>query len=201
MIIDKNKFLLTPMTLLWNRNQEYDFCLYISNNMQGYFLEFGVWEGKSINYMAKKKPNITFYGFDSFEGLPEDWDMGNKIEKKGHFKVNKLPDVEKNVILIKGWFDETINNWKQKYSGPIQFINIDADLYSSTKTILYELNNQIIKNTIIRFDDLLDSPIAPYPKWQEGEWRALCEWCKEKDRVVMPISRSWKQGCTIVVKK
>ena len=60
MIIDKNKFLLTPMTLLWNRNQEYDFCLYISNNMQGYFLEFGVWEGKSINYMAKKNQILLF---------------------------------------------------------------------------------------------------------------------------------------------
>lgn len=200
MILDKNKFLLTPMTLLPNRFAEYEYCLYITNNLNGYFMEFGVYKGKSINFMAKKKPNTVFYGFDSFEGLPEDWDMGNKVEKKGHFNFNGIPDVEKNVVLIKGWFDNTIKKWKGQNDGQISFINIDSDLYSSAKTILYELNDQIVKNTVIRFDDLLDSPIARYPKWVEGEWKALCEWCKDKNRDVVPVARSWKQGCTLVVK-
>ncbi len=201
MLINANKFLLTPIILLDNRSMEYDFCMQVIQKAKGYCMEFGVWEGKSINHMAKKRNDLIFYGFDSFEGLPEKWDMGNKVEDKGHFKVDKIPEVEKNVILIKGWFDKTIKDWKIKHKNPIQFINIDSDLYSSAKTILFELNDQIIKDTLIRFDDLLPSPIAPYPKWQEGEWKALCEWCEKYDREIIPLARSWKQGCTIIVKK
>ena len=38
-----------------------------------YYLEFGVFKGKSINLFSSKLPQITFNGFDSFEGLQEDW--------------------------------------------------------------------------------------------------------------------------------
>ena len=63
------------------------------------------------------------------------------------------------------------------------------------------LDPQIVKDTIIRFDDLLPSPISPYPKWLEGEWKALSEWVEKFKREIVPISRSWKQGCTILVIK
>ena len=89
----------------------------------------------------------------------------------------------------------------KKYKGEISFINIDCDLYSSTKTVLEYLNQQIVKNTIIRFDDLLPSPLSPYPNWMEGEWKALSEWVKKYRREIIPLARSWKQGCTILVKK
>ena len=36
-------------------------------------LEFGVYGGLSINYMAKQLPKVSFVGFDSFEGLKVDW--------------------------------------------------------------------------------------------------------------------------------
>src|SRR5258708_4193477 len=38
----------------------------------GLFLEFGVWSGKTINLTAERV-NGPVHGFDSFEGLPEDW--------------------------------------------------------------------------------------------------------------------------------
>jgi hypothetical protein len=41
-------------------------------NMVGTIAEFGVWKGESINYLAKLT-NETIFGFDSFEGLQEDW--------------------------------------------------------------------------------------------------------------------------------
>jgi len=37
----------------------------------GLVLEFGVFKGESLNYIAKKLPLNTVYGFDSFEELPD----------------------------------------------------------------------------------------------------------------------------------
>jgi hypothetical protein len=75
----------------------------------GLFIEFGVYSGKTINFISSKIDN-TIYGFDSFEGLPEDWRDGYE---KGHFKMEKLPEVRENVKLIKGWFDETLPQFIQ----------------------------------------------------------------------------------------
>src|SRR5215813_1213642 len=60
--------------------------------------EFGVFEGQSINQIASLTSK-TVFGFDSFQGLPEQW---GTVEK-GTFRVTKLPTVEKNVELIQGW--------------------------------------------------------------------------------------------------
>tara|TARA_B100000886_G_scaffold339392_1_gene304743 strand:+ start:913 stop:1512 length:600 start_codon:yes stop_codon:yes gene_type:complete len=199
--MDPSKFLYHPMRLLDHREMEYRFCMQNIQFDNGLFLEFGVYNGSSINILSKLRPNKIFHGFDTFTGLPEDWDLGNKKIKAGHFYLEKMPSVEKNVILHKGLFEDTIPKWKKQYREKISFINIDCDLYSSTKTVLEHLNSQIVKDTIIRFDDLLPSPIRPYPKWLEGEWKALSEWVGKFKREIVPLSRSWKQGCTILVIK
>ena len=193
------EFLYTPMVLLDNRLMEYQFCMQNILHPKGHYVEFGVYEGKSINYLASLNKNITFHGFDSFEGLPEQWFMGHKVIEKGHFAVSELPKVVPNVVLHEGWFEDTIPVLKKDHKRHISFINIDCDLYKSTKTVLELLNNQIVESTLIRFDDLLPSPISPYPKWEEGEWKALVEWCKNYDREVVPLARSWKQGCIMKV--
>lgn len=199
--MDPIKFLYHPMRLLDHREMEYRFCMQNTKFENGLFLEFGVYKAESINILSKLKPNKIFHGFDTFTGLPEEWDMGHKKIRAGHFALEKIPIVEKNVILHKGLFEDTLPEWIKKYKEKISFINIDCDLYSSTKTVLEYLNPQIVKDTIIRFDDLLPSPLSPYPKWIEGEWKALKEWIEKFNREVIPISRSWKQGCTILVKR
>tara|TARA_B100000989_G_scaffold45227_1_gene28928 strand:- start:717 stop:1316 length:600 start_codon:yes stop_codon:yes gene_type:complete len=199
--MDPSKFLYHPMRLLDHREMEYRFCMQNIQFDNGLFLEFGVYNGSSINILSKLRPKEIFHGFDTFTGLPEDWDLGDKKIKAGHFYLENMPIVEKNVILHKGLFEDTIPKWQKQYKKKISFINIDCDLYSSTKTVLEHLNSQIVKDTIIRFDDLLPSPIRPYPKWLEGEWKALSEWVEKFKREIVPLSRSWKQGCTILVIK
>ena len=99
----------------------------------GLVLEFGVSRGTTINHIAKKLPNQTVYGFDSFEGLPEDW---NGVCKKEHFLVKGLPKVDKNTTLIKGWFNDTLDLFlKNNPDIVIDMIHIDCDLYSSTKDV------------------------------------------------------------------
>ena len=39
----------------------------------GLYFEFGVRSGRSINHIARRRPEVTVHGFDSFEGLPEPW--------------------------------------------------------------------------------------------------------------------------------
>ena len=119
--------------------------------------------------------------------------MGDKKIEAGHFSLEKMPDVEKNVILHKGLFDVTIPEWVKKHKEKISFINIDCDLYSSTKTVLEKLNSQIVKDTMIRFDDLLPSPLRPYPNWLQGEWRLFANGLKNlKDRLLQFLDRGNK---------
>jgi hypothetical protein len=101
----------------------------------GLHLEFGVYKGASINRLARLRPEIKFYGFDSFVGLPETWTMG---ATKGAFSVNgKLPAVRRNVELISGYFDSSLPPFIAASKGQqIAFMHIDCDLYSSTKCVL-----------------------------------------------------------------
>jgi hypothetical protein len=137
--------------------------------IEGLWLEFGVWKGTTINWMAATT-NQTVYGFDSFEGLPHDWDRGNCIQSAKDFNLNgKMPRVRDNVILIKGWFKDTIPQFaKIQKDKPIALMHVDCDLYSSTKQIFDNLANNIVAGTVIIFDELIN-----YPRFQHEEWKAF----------------------------
>jgi predicted O-methyltransferase YrrM len=132
----------------------------------GLICEFGVFSGCSINHIAMQV-NQTVYGFDSFEGLPERWRDGFD---KAHFKVTHLPKVHSNVTLVKGWFDRTLPEFLQEHVEPINFMHVDCDLYSSTKTIFELCANRIISGTVIVFDEYFN-----YDGWENGEYKAFQE--------------------------
>lgn len=137
------------------------------------WLEFGVCTGSTINYISKFTTD-TVYGFDSFEGLPEKWRDGYD---KGAFALNgNLPQVNNNIKLIKGWFNETVLDFIQIQNKKVSFIHIDADLYSSTKYILDVLKNYIDEDCIIVFDELVN-----YPGFDgdTGELKAFYEFITE----------------------
>lgn len=134
---------------------------------EGLIAEFGVHNGTSINYMARKTSRII-HGFDSFEGLPESW---SGVFSKGTFNLDgKEPKVRKNVKLYKGFFSETLPLFLEKNKESFAFIHIDADLYSSTKCIFDLIKERIKSGTIIQFDEFFN-----YPGWQRGEYRAFEE--------------------------
>lgn len=134
---------------------------------KGLFLEFGVFAGNTINMYSAARPDVTFYGFDSFEGLPEDWFA---FSKKAFSLNGNLPPVNKNVELIKGWFDETLPPFLEKHPGHVSFVSIDCDLYSSTKTVLDLLAPRIGPGTMIYFDEYFG-----FYGWQEHEFKAFQE--------------------------
>ncbi|NLF83438.1 MAG: hypothetical protein GX568_05595 [Candidatus Gastranaerophilales bacterium] len=138
--------------------------------LDGLYLEFGVYNGSSINYIAELKKDKTIYGFDSFEGLPEDWEGS----LKGKFKVDSIPEVKNNVKLIKGWFNETLPLFARENNEQVAFIHVDCDLYSSTKTIFNQLGSKIISGTIIFFDEYFN-----YEGWEQHEFKAFHEFCRQ----------------------
>lgn len=143
---------------------------------EGLYMEFGVYQGKSINLFAELiKPNLI-YGFDSFEGLPEGWKIAFDTEfQKGHFDLKgSLPEVRGNVVLVKGWFDKTLPGFAKEHANrPVAFIHIDADLYSSTKIVFDNLDKFDLDGTVILFDEYYG-----YQRYQEGEYKALNEFLK-----------------------
>lgn len=139
--------------------------------LSGLYLEFGVFSGTSINYIASKTPQ-TVHGFDSFEGLPEFWRDGFD---KGAFEVPALPKVRTNVMLHKGWFDNTLPQFVKIHHDAIALLHVDCDLYSSTKTIFAFLGERIVKGTVIVFDEYFN-----YPMWQHGEFKAFQEFIQER---------------------
>jgi tetratricopeptide (TPR) repeat protein len=132
----------------------------------GLILEFGVRHGTSIRQLASltSKP---IYGFDSFQGLPEDW---HQESKEVYSTRGKIPKVPAHVTLIPGWFDQTLPLFLAKYEEDIALINIDCDIYSSTKTVLDLLSARIKKGTIIIFDEYIGNL-----HWEEDEHKAFME--------------------------
>jgi hypothetical protein len=135
----------------------------------GLFLEFGVYKGETINFIASKIKN-NIYGFDSFEGLPEDWRDGFD---KGFFKMDEMPKVRNNVVLYKGWFRDTLPKFLKEHKEDFAFIHFDCDLYLSTRDILDLAGDRIMENTICVFDEYFN-----YPGWRSGEHKAFQEFVK-----------------------
>jgi hypothetical protein len=133
-----------------------------------FYLEFGVWVGTTINFFSKYVN--TIYGFDSFEGLREDW-VGFNNFPKGHFNLNKkLPKLNKNVIPVVGWVQDTLVPFLEKHKPEINFVHMDMDTYETTKFVLTKIKPYLVKNCIIAFDELYY-----YSGWEVGEYKALKE--------------------------
>ena len=132
----------------------------------GHFLEFGVFTGGTIRYIAKLKRDTIIHGFDSFEGLPESW-AGFNLAREAFNLRGRLPRVPNNVVLHRGWFRDTLPGWCDQNPGPISFAHVDCDVYSSTVEILESLRERLQVGTVILFDEYFN-----YPNWERHEFKA-----------------------------
>ena len=100
-----------------------------------------------------RDPQSRFIGFDSSEGLPEDW-LGNYT--KGTFDVGgAVPQIDdERVNFIKGWFQNTLPGFLKEFTPRSRLVvHSDSDLYSSTLFTLATLNTQLVPGSVIIFDD------------------------------------------------
>jgi predicted O-methyltransferase YrrM len=134
---------------------------------EGMILEFGVATAHTTNLIAEQVPERRVYGFDGFQGLPENWTPSTP---EGTFARDALPEVRGNVELVVGYFDRTLVPFLDTHPEAVSFLHCDCDLYSSTQTVLMALKNRIRPGTIIVFDEYFN-----YPDWRRHEHAAFME--------------------------
>ena len=129
----------------------------------GLALEFGVASGDTLRRIAARR--LPAHGFDSFEGLPEDWRSGFE---QGAF-AQEMPKVNGAELHI-GWFEDSLPKFLTDHEGSFAFVHLDADLYSSTVTIFTEAEDRFVPGTVLLFDEYFN-----YPGWEQHEHKAFLE--------------------------
>lgn len=121
-----------------NRSELWNFaCEEVGRNSKLIYVEFGVYQGKSIKYFSENfvNQNNKFIGLDTFEGLPEEWDTAN-VPIGTYSTFGEIPDInDERVFFYKGLCQDTSEKWLKDTSihdESILFCHFDADLYSAT---------------------------------------------------------------------
>lgn len=157
----------------------------------GGVLEFGVAAGDSLRYIAARAGR-TVHGFDSFQGLPEDWP--GRHEEKGHYSTGgALPDVPGNVVLHPGLFDATLPAYLAENDEPAALLHVDCDLYSSTKTVLDVMAERIVPGTVIVFDEYFN-----HVNWRDNEFQAFQEFVQARGVTYRYLCWSYQQAAVII---
>jgi predicted O-methyltransferase YrrM len=133
----------------------------------GLALEFGVYSGRTLSMIAQARPGGAVYGFDSFAGLPETWRAGFRAGAFGD--VPEPPDVPGAEIVV-GMFADTVPGFLAAHPGPVDLLHLDADLYSSTATVLDLVGPRLRPGSVVVFDEFFN-----YPGWEQHEARAWRE--------------------------
>jgi len=155
-----------------------------ANTKYKHVLEFGVGVGTSMQYLVRYAPiGSEIFGFDTFEGLPEDWigRRGRLIESKGTFSNGGVPPAIEGVRWFQGFFKDTIPEYL-KIGQPLSLVHVDCDLYDSTVDVLYGINDLIMPGTTIVFDEWWFMHKDGTRKYNGHEQQVFYKWVAEKQR-------------------
>lgn len=132
------------------------------------YIEFGVSRGVSFRWWVNKitNQNSRFYGFDTFDGLPENWGRFKKGDMSNGCRPPDIKDTR--VKFFQGLFQQTLNDFLSSYvPDKRKVIHLDADLYSATLYVLTTMTPFIKKGDILFFDEF-NVPLH--------EFKAFTEW-------------------------
>lgn len=153
--------------------------------------EFGVWMGNSFRYLIDSFP--AGFGFDTFEGLPENW---HGLPPGTYSSFGQVPNIL-GADFITGEFRDTLPGFFGEARPMAGLINFDADLYSSTMTALTHAAPVIDDRTVLIFDELIVNR-----NWEQDEFRALREFCEANklSYEVFAVSLFTKQAACLLRK-
>ena len=101
----------------------------------------------------------------------------------------KIPRLNKNVIPIKGWVQDTLPEFIKNNEKKINFIHMDMDTYKTSKFILEQTKPYLTKGCIILFDQLFN-----FHGWDIGEYKALTETFDENEYSFLSFSINGQQA-------
>lgn len=171
----------------------------ISNNIEGDFVECGVWKGGSCMLIAytllqKNVKDRNIWLYDTFAGMTKPGEMDGDIEKaewkrqkiaddKNSWCLGELDDVKINMFktgypvekisFVKGKVEETI---PQFIPENIALLRLDTDWYESTKHELEYLYPVLSYKGVLLIDD--------YGAWQ-GAKKATDEYFGKQEQVLL----------------
>lgn len=131
------------------------------------YLEFGVFRGASISKWSEinTHPLSRFFGFDCFEGLPEDWVAISGTGPRGSYSAGgKIPtSSDGRVRFVKGQFAKTLPGFLRTFQSSSRLIvHNDADLFSSTLYVLTKIDSVVEPGTVVIFDEFSN----PLHEWK-----------------------------------
>ena len=118
------------------------------------YFEFGVAGGFSFKWWLEKNQQAgsRFFGFDTFEGLPEKWGAFEKGSMA--YAMDSLQINDSRASLYKGLFQETLNPFLGEYDNKNRkLIHIDSDLFSSAIFVMTQLYRFLKPGDILLFDE------------------------------------------------
>jgi hypothetical protein len=137
------------------------------------YLEFGVYQGASLRMWCAmdRNPESRFFGFDSFQGLPEDWTADKPA---GTFSTGVPQIGDDRCRLLMGLFHDTLYPFLAEFQTRGQLVvHIDCDLYSSALFCLMALDRWLVPGVIVVFDEFYDlqNEFAAYRDWSRAAYK------------------------------
>jgi len=203
------EYTMTPLIRRWALIKSLHYIN--KNKLTGDIVECGIWKGGNL-FLSKRiqdkySTNIkrNFYGYDTFEGMPEPSihdglkiiNIYNNFKKKNTPWVKASLDEVKNlskqyfndlniIKLIKGKVETTLLD-KNNLPNKIALLRLDTDFYESTKVELKTLYPLLVEKGVLIIDDYGDFP---------GCRKAVDEFFDNKNILITSIDKS----CRIIIK-
>lgn len=118
------------------------------------YFEFGVAGGFSFKWWLEHNTNkqSRFFGFDTFEGLPEKWGAFEKGSMA--YAMESLNIKDSRASFYKGLFQQTLIPFLDQYDNQHKkLIHIDSDLFSSALFTMSQLYRFLKPGDILLFDE------------------------------------------------
>jgi hypothetical protein len=201
-------------TLLWEASRLAPPC---GLGFDELLLDLGVWIGWSTRLISDASGRAV-YGFDTFSGLVEDWQVDDQVLiKRGAFSLSDpfaqrfirdtgvslhdgVPEaLGRKVQFIRGSTYETLAPFlADRPAAPIRLFHMDLDTYESCLHALETCKDHFIEGSILVFDEYLvtNGEMRAFYEFQsqyELEWRYRAWGLEIWEMNVEMVTARWKR--------
>ena len=200
-------------TLLWEAARLGNPC---AENPDELLLDLGVWIGWSTRLIADACGR-NVYGFDTFSGLVEDWQLEDQVVKRGTFSLSEpfaqrfikhtgvafedgVPAaLGRDVHFVRGsTYDTLVPFLADRPAIPIKLFHMDLDTYESCLHALEACKDHFVPGSILVFDEYLvtNGEMLAFYEFQRRyqlEWRYRAWGLEAMEMNVEMIKVRWKR--------